>query len=116
MYFFKLYFIDYVITVAQFFPFCSLPPSICHTLRQSPHHCSCPCVMHIHSLAAPFPVLYFTSPWLFCNYLFVLLNHLTSSPIAPYPLPSGNHQNALHIHDSVSVLLVCLVCFRLNCC
>ena len=31
-------------------------------------------------------ILYFTSPWLFCNYLFVLLNPLTSSPIrTPYP-------------------------------
>ena len=62
-------------------------------------------------LAAPYPILYFTSPWLFCNYLFVLPNPLTSSPILPYPLPSGNHQNHLCIHDSVSVLLVCLVCF-----
>ena len=27
----------------------------------------------ISSLATPFPILYFTSPWPFCNYLFVLL-------------------------------------------
>ena len=44
-----------------------------------------------------------------CCSLFVLLNPLTSSPIPLYSLPSGIHQNALHNHDSVSVLLACLV-------
>ena len=29
----------------------------------------------------------------------------------PHPLPSENHQNALRIHNSVSALLVGLVCF-----
>ena len=48
---------------------------------------SCPWVMCISSLATPCPVLYFTSPWLFCNYLFILLNPLTSSPIPPHPPP-----------------------------
>ena len=65
----------------------------------------------IGSLATPFLILYFTSPWLFCNYLFILLNPLTFSSIPPSHLPSGNHQNALQIHDSVSVLFICLVCF-----
>ena len=46
-----------------------------------------------------------------CYYLIVFLNPLTSSPILPHPLSSGNHQNALCILNSVSVLLVCLVCF-----
>ena len=41
----------------------------------------------ISSWATPFPVLYFTSPWLFCNYQFVLLNPLTSSLISPSPAP-----------------------------
>ena len=44
-----------------------------HSLRQSPHHCSCPWVMCIRSLASPYPILYFTSQRLSCNYLFVLL-------------------------------------------
>ena len=79
-----------------------------------PPLCSCPWVMHINSLSTPFPVLYFTVPWLFCNYLFVLLNPLTSSPIPPHPLP-GNHQNNLCIRYAVSVLLVCLVCFCFLC-
>ena len=55
--------------------------------------------------------LYFTSPWLFCNYLAVLLNPSPLWPLPCAPLPSGNHQNALCMHDSVSVLLVCLLCF-----
>ena len=40
-----------------------------------------------NSLAAFFPILYSTSPWLFCNYLFVLLNPFTFSHIPP-DLPS----------------------------
>ena len=82
---FKLYFIDYAITVVLISPlrpsstqYPSLPQAI------YPHHCSRSWVMHVSSLATPFPILCFTSPWLFCNYLFVLLNPLTSSPI---PLP-----------------------------
>ena len=62
-----------------FSPLCPPPTSTPHSLRQAPHHCSCPWVMHISSLATPCPILYFTSPWLFCNYLFVLLNPLSSS-------------------------------------
>ena len=103
---------DYAITVILTFP--PLPPSTQQaSLLQAipPHHSSCPWVMCISSLATPFPILYFTSPWLFCGYLFVLPNPLTSSPIPHNPLPSCNHQNALCIHDSVSVLLVCLLCF-----
>ena len=40
-------------------------------------------------------MLYFTSPWLFCNHQFVLLNPLTFHPFRHNQLPSGNHQNAL---------------------
>ena len=100
-----------LLQLSWFFPLCPPPPSIPYSLSQCPHHCSCPWVMHISSLAPPFPTLYFISPWLFSNYLFVLLTALTSSPISLHPLPSGNHQNTLCICDSVSVLLVCLVCF-----
>ena len=61
------------------------PPSTAYSLSPSPHHCSCPWVMCISSLATPFPILYFTSPWLFCNYLFILLNPLAFSPIPHTP-------------------------------
>ena len=82
---FKLYFIGYAVTVVLIFP--ALAPSTQHTqsLRQSPHHDSCPWILGISSLATPFPTWYFTPPWLFCNLLFVLLNPLTSSPIPPTP-------------------------------
>ena len=98
--------------LSQFFPFSPPSPSIPHSLRQFPHHCSCPWVMHIGSLATLFPILYFTSLWLFCDCTFVsFLNPVLLHAFLYTPIPSGNHQNALHIHDSVSVLLVCLVYF-----
>ena len=79
----KLYFIDHAVIVVLIFPH-PVPP---YSLRQSPQHCSCPWIMYVSSLATPFPLFYFISPWLFCNYLFVLLNLLTSSPILPLPPP-----------------------------
>ena len=70
-------FVNYILLIMllqlfQFFPLWSPPPSTLHSLRQSPHHCSCPWVMCISSLVIPFPILSFTSPWLFCTYQFVL--------------------------------------------
>ena len=81
------YFIYYAVTVVLIFPpLPHLHPNP-HSHRPSPHHCLCPWVMHVSSLATPFPILYFTSPCLFCNYLCVLLNALTSSPIPPHHPP-----------------------------
>ena len=70
-------FLNYILLImllqlSWFFPLCLCPPRTPHSLRQSPHHCSCSWVMQISSLATPFPILYFTFLWLFCNYLFVL--------------------------------------------
>ena len=110
MEFLKLYFMDYAITVVPIFPPVTTSTQCPQSLRQSLHHCSCPWIICVSSSAPPFPILYFTSPWLFCDYLFVLLNPLHSSPILPHHLPSGNYQDALCIHDSVTVL-ICLVCF-----
>ena len=73
-----------LLQLSWFFSLCRPPSSTPNSLRQSPCHCSCPWIMCISSLAAPFPIL-FTSPWLFCNYLFVLINPLTSSPIPQTP-------------------------------
>ena len=105
-----------ILQLSQFFTLCSMQPSTLHSLWQSSHHCSHSRVMGIDSLAPLFPMLYFTSPWLFCNFLFVLLNALTYSPIPTHPLAFSNQKRGgkkttLHIHDSVSALLVCLVCF-----
>ena len=95
-----------LLQLSQFFPLCPPPPNVPYCLRQSPHHCSCPLVKHITSSATPFPILYFISPWLFYNYLFVLLNPLTSSCLLHNSFPSGNHQDALCIHGSASFHLV----------
>ena len=46
-----IYFIDSTITVALIFSPCPPPPSTPYSLRQSPHHCSCPWVTHTNSLA-----------------------------------------------------------------
>ena len=90
---YRFYFFNYILLImllllSQFFPLCP-PPLSTPYLQAIPHHCSCPCVMCIGSLATPFPVLYYTSTWLFCNYLFVLLSPLTSSPIPHYLLPTS---------------------------
>ena len=107
LYFLKLYFTDYASTVVLIFPPLPAPSSTPHSLRQSIHLCSCPWVMHVSSLATPFPILYFTSPWLFCNYIFVLLNPFTSSPIPPQP-PS--HLATLQML-SISVILTLVFLF-----
>ena len=99
--------------MSLFSPFATPLPTTPYSLRQSPHHGSCPWVIHINSLATQFHILYCTSPWLFCNYLFVLTNPPTSLPILHTLLPSGNNQNSLCIHDSVSVL-ACLDFFFLH--
>ena len=52
----------------SFFPL-PISTSNPHSLRQSLHHCSCPWVTSIGSLATPFATLCFTAPWLFCNLL-----------------------------------------------
>ena len=86
--------------------FPSLPSS-----TQHPHFLwqsllsSCPWVMHISSLATPFPILFLTSPCLFCTYQFVLLNPFTFSPILSFPLPKVTTQM---ISISMILSLFCL--------
>ena len=89
-----LFFLNYILLImllhlSQFFSLhLPLPSPAPCTLRQSPLRCPCPWVMHICSSATLFLMLYFTSPWLFCNYQFVLLNSLTffSQPLNPPPI------------------------------
>ena len=98
-----------LLQLSSLFPLCPPPSTTLYSLRKSPYHCSCPWVIYIYSLATPFPILYFTFPWLFCSYQFVLLNPFITSPVPLQPLPTGNYQNSLCIHDSVSALFVCLI-------
>ena len=93
--------------------FSPLFPSTLHhpSLQHSPLS-SCPWVIHVNSLASPFPILFLTSPCLFCIYQFMLLNPFTFFPILSLPPPADNPPSDVHFCDSVHVLVVCLVCFK----
>ena len=74
---------------------------------------SCPWVVHIGSLASPFPILFLTSPCLFCTYHVCFLFPVPFTPFSLFSLPplSDNLICDLHLWDSVPVVVVCLVCF-----
>ena len=73
-----------------------------------PHLSSCPWMIYISSLASPFPILFLTSPCLFCTYhscfLFLYLYLVL-------PFPADNPPLDLYFYESVPVLVVCLVHF-----
>ena len=52
-------------------------------------------------LLATFPLLYLTSPWLFCNCRFALLDPFTFFTHATHPFSSDSHQFLLCICDFV---------------
>ena len=93
-----------------FLPYIPLHPAI-PTLQHSPPPTlsSCPWVVHINSLASPFPILFLTSPCLLCIYQFMLLNPFTFFPILALPPPADNPPCDLHFCDTAPVLVVCLV-------
>ena len=109
---FKIYFIDYAITVVPSFllytPFCPAPP-----LPALPPLSSCPWVIHIISLASSFPILFLTSSCLFCTYQLCFLFSVPFPPFSPFTLPADNPPRDLQFCDSIPVLVVCLVCFYL---
>ena len=84
--FFKIYFIDYAITVVPFFsPLYSplpLPPR-----PTFPHLSSGPWVIHILSLASPFPIRFLISPCLFCACHLCFLFPVPFPPFSPSPSP-----------------------------
>uniref|UniRef100_K9IGT4 Uncharacterized protein n=1 Tax=Desmodus rotundus TaxID=9430 RepID=K9IGT4_DESRO len=114
--FLRMYFIDYAITVVLFFflliiPLLTVPhPPSFHKLS------SCPWVIYISSLAFPFPILFLTSPCLFCIYYLCFLFPVTFPPFSPLSLPTDNPPCDLHFCDSVPVLVVCLVHFCFSFC
>ena len=101
-----------LLQLSQFFPLCSPPPGMPLPSSNSPPS-SCPWVMHLSSLASPFPILFLTSPCLFCTYRLCCLFPVPFSPLSPHPIPTDNPPCDLHFCDSVPVLCVCLVCFSL---
>ena len=97
------------------FPSALYPPS--HQHSPQPLR-SCPWVVHISSLTSQFPILFLTSPCLFCIYHLSFLFPVPF-PHSPLPLPTDNLLCDFHFCDTVPVLVVCLVCFcffRFNCC
>ena len=108
----KLYFIDYAITVVPIFPLS--PP----TTQPPPHLRNPHAIVHVHG---SWVKVHWLLHFLYCTlsthgysvtmFLYFLIP-LPPHPLSPdTPFPSGNHQNALLIHDSVYVPRVCLVCF-----
>ena len=85
-----------------------LPPAF-----PPPQLSSCPWVVHISSLTSPFPILFLTSPCLFCTYHLCFLFPILFPPFSPlsHSLPADNPPCDFHFCDSIPILVVCLVCF-----
>ena len=62
-------------------PLCPVPPPL-----SFPHLSSCLWVMHISSLASPFPIVFITSPCLFGIYHLCFLVPVSISSFSPLPL------------------------------
>ena len=80
------YFLNYIYCLcyyscSKFPPFGPLHPAL--PIPQAiPHHCPCPWVMHVSSLATPFPIIFFTSKsYSVTTYLYFLI----PSPLHPFP-------------------------------
>ena len=96
--------------LSQFFPLCPLPPAPLFPSAMSLLS-SCPWVVHISSLASPFPIQFLTSPCLFCTYHLGFLCPVSLSPFLLPPPPTDNPPCDLHFCEPVPVLVVCLVHF-----
>ena len=81
-----------------------LPPTV-------PYLSSCPWVIYVSSLTSPFPILFLTSPCLFCTYHLCFLFPVPFPLLSPLLLPAENPPCDLHFCDSIPVLVVCLVLF-----
>ena len=66
-------------------------PSALHTLSHPhPPSSSCPWVIYISSLAPPYPILFLSSPYLFCTYHVCFLFHLPFPPFFSISLPTDS--------------------------
>ena len=87
-------------------------PSTLHPLPPAfPTLSSCPHIVCIYFLASLFPILFLTSPCLFCTYHLCFLFPGPFSPFSPIRLPTDNPPCDLHFCDSVPILVVSLVHF-----
>ena len=76
-----------LLQLSRFSPFAPLHP-VPPIPSSNTHLSSCPWVVHISSLAAPFPILFLIATCLFHTYQFVLLNPCAFFPILPLPFPN----------------------------
>ena len=114
---FKVYFIDYAITVVPFFPpLYPPPPGTPIPSSIPPPLSSCPWVIHKSSLASPFPILFLTSPCLFSTYQLCFLFPVHFPQFSPVTLPTDNPPCDCYFCESVPVPVVCLVCFYFYLC
>ena len=98
--FFFLKYILLIMLLQLSFFFSPLYPSACMTPASSDFpHSSCPWVIHISSLASPFPLLFLTSPCLFCAYQLCFL-----FPVPFLHSPLFSPLITLHV-ISISVIL-----------
>ena len=86
----NIYFIDYAITVVPFFSSPLFPSALhCPPTRIPPSLSSCPWVIHISSLASPFPILFLTFPCLFSTYHLCFLLPVSFPPFSTPPHPNN---------------------------
>ena len=109
--FFKYILLIMLLQLSHFFlpfiPLCPELPAPSNIASLS----SCPWVMHISSLASPFPTLFLTSPCLFSTYHLCFLFPVPFPPSSALSLPPDNPLCDIYFCDSVPVQVVCLVCF-----
>ena len=101
-----------LLQLSQFSPLC-LPSTQHPPLPQATHPPLFMSTGHAYKLFGYSHFLYCTlhpHGYSVTTYLYFLIPSALH-PFSPTPSPSGSHQNTLHIHDSLSVVLVCLVCF-----
>ena len=96
-YCFKVYFTDCANTVV---PFSLYPPLPCvpSSLQHYPLLSSCPWIVHISSLASPFPILFYLPLSILCLTIMLLIPCTFSPPFSLFPLIT------LHV-ISISVIL-----------
>ena len=108
--FFKYILLIRLLQLSHFPLFIPLHPS--HPLLPTfPPFSSCLWVVHISSLASPFPILFLTSPCLFVPTMYASYSLYLFLPFSLFSFPTDNPLCDLNFCDSVPVLVVCLVCF-----